>query len=66
MVNDTTITDAHSYFGFLTQSYNLIIEELIKEQAKYDAWTMNAPGKEYYFKWINEQLAIPKETTSGN
>lgn len=61
-INDTTITGLHDYFVYLTTVYSQVQEEFIQEQAKYDGWTMNAPGKEYYFKWIREQLATSNKS----
>jgi hypothetical protein len=59
-VNDTSIHDVHDYFVFLTDSFKATMDELKGEHEKYDAWTMNPSGKEYYYKWINEQLFSPK------
>lgn len=60
LMNDTTIASLHDYFVYLNSTYSQVQDDLAREQAKYDAWTMNAPGKEYYFKWISEQLADSK------
>jgi hypothetical protein len=58
-INDTTIGDLHDYITFLTNYYKAIINELKAENDKYDAWTKNTPGRDFYYKWINEQLLPP-------
>jgi hypothetical protein len=60
MVNDTSISDVHDYFIFLADSFKKIMSDLNEEDDKYDSWTKNTPGKDYYYKWINEQLFPPK------
>jgi hypothetical protein len=59
-INDTSISDVHDYFLFVTDSFKEVISDLKEEQDKYDAWSQNTPGKEYYYKWITEQLSLPK------
>jgi len=58
-VNDTTIADLHDYVIFLTNYYKDIMDELKAENDKYDAWTRNTPGRNFYYKWISEQLFPP-------
>lgn len=60
-INDTSILQLHDYFIYLNSAYSQVQNDLAQEQAKYDGWTMNAPGKEYYFKWISEQLAASSD-----
>jgi hypothetical protein len=61
MINDTIISDARGYFAFLTDSFKEVMDDMKEEQDKYDAWTKNTPGQEFYYKWIGEQLLLPKE-----
>jgi hypothetical protein len=60
LMKDTTIVSLHDYFVYLNSTYSQVQYDLAREQKKYDGWSMNAPGKEYYFKWISEQLADSK------
>jgi len=60
-VNDTSIGSLHDYIEFLTAFYKQTMDELQAENDKYDIWTLNTPGKEYYYEWIHEQLFPPKQ-----
>jgi hypothetical protein len=55
-VNDTTVADIHNYLVYLNETFGQAIESLHEEQIKYDNYTLNTLGKEYYDKWISEQL----------
>jgi hypothetical protein len=59
-LNDSVIKDIADYVNFLTYSFKETFEDLKAEQRKYDAWSKNTPGKDYYYNWINEQLFQPK------
>jgi len=54
--NDTTIKDVHVFLDFLNTSFKETAAECNAEQEKYDIQTMNTLGKQYYSKWIKEQL----------
>ena len=56
MMNDTLIKDADNYFIFLTDSFKQILADVKEEHNKYDNWTMNNLGKDFYYKWIHDQL----------
>ena len=66
IMNKTTIPDLHNYFVFLTDTYNATMTDLLAEQNKYDAWVRNTFGKEYYYKWINEQLFQAKDASGDS
>jgi hypothetical protein len=55
-VNDAGISDIEQFFVFLAEAYKQVSDECLKEQNKYDEWTRNTPGQDYYFKWIDDQL----------
>jgi hypothetical protein len=56
-VNDTSISNPHDYFLFFTEYFKQTMEDLNAENEKYDIWTLNAFGKEYYYRWITQQLS---------
>jgi hypothetical protein len=55
-VNDTSIADVHDYYAFVNEKLRQTFQSLDEENKKYDSYTMNTLGREYYYKWINEQL----------
>jgi hypothetical protein len=59
-LNDTSINNPHDYFVFMYDFYKQTVDDLNVENNKYDIWSMNTFGKEYYFKWIAEQLSLPQ------
>jgi hypothetical protein len=56
MINDTLIRDIDDFFTYLTSTLAEIMAEVQAEHDKYDAWTRNTPGQDYYYKWIHDQL----------
>jgi hypothetical protein len=59
-LNDTSINNPHDYFVFMYDFYKQTVDDLNVENNKYDIWTMNTFGKDYYFKWIHDQLYPPE------
>jgi hypothetical protein len=57
-VNASGISDVKEFISFLAELYKQASDECKKEQDKYDEWTRNTPGQEYYYKWIDEQLKL--------
>jgi hypothetical protein len=58
VVNESDISDTREFILLISSSYKQIGEECLKEQEKYDIWSMNTLGEQYYYKWIKEQLEI--------
>jgi hypothetical protein len=58
IVNESNISDTHEFILLISSSYKQIGEECLQEQKKYDSWSMNTMGEQYYYKWIEEQLWI--------
>jgi hypothetical protein len=55
-VNDTVFNDLPDFFTFIAASLKDVVAELNAEQDKYDKWTMNNLGRDYYYQWIHDQL----------
>jgi len=56
IVTDTSIADPGTYITFVNKTVEQIFSLLTEEDKKYDFYTMNRLGREYYDNWINDQL----------
>jgi hypothetical protein len=55
-INDTVINDVQDFIVFLTDSFKDMVPELNAAQKKYDDWTQNELGRDYFYPWIHAQL----------
>lgn len=56
MVNDSSIKNIDSGFLYIRQCQQIIFQELIAEQKRYDTFSYTAMGRADYDKWIDDQL----------
>lgn len=66
IVNDTSIADPGMYITFVNKTVEQIFSLLTEEDKKYDFYTMNTLGREYYDNWIlaTSQIVIVKKGLS--
>jgi len=55
-VNHSQAEDPHDFLTLVDAKYQQVLADMNAEQEKYDVWTGNTTGKEYYFTWIKTQL----------
>jgi hypothetical protein len=61
-INTSRSSDPHTLLMLLDSGYIQATENCDLEQKKYDIWTQNTLGRDYYYKWIKEQLDSMRTT----